>query len=158
MFCLLYNLNANAKSSSALSVDYFKNAVNSFESKTLSDDDKKIVIDETISRLLESADYQYRSYWLGVFYTFQCELKDKNRLIPFCIVSKLSDIKSLLYEAHQKYPEHYFYAPSRTLGIMYYKMPIFVGGSKSKALAFFKEAYAGAPEFSENKKWLSELL
>lgn len=126
--------------------------------KTSSDAEaKKNKVKEMLEFLEKKTDFENKEYWQAVFLTFDCEIRDLKRLIPFCIISQLSEIKKLLNHAHQIYPSYNHYAPARTLGIMYMKMPALVGGSYKKSLEYLNEAYKGAPDYPENKKWLDEL-
>lgn len=140
-----------------LNTDYFLSAVDFYKNEDKKHEDKKNRIKEVLDALNLSLDYEHRSYWNAVFLTFKCEIEDQGRLIPFCIIGHLSEIKNELQLAYQKYPEYYHHAPARTLGIMYFKMPALVGGSNKIALKYLKESYEGSPQFHENKKWLEEV-
>lgn len=140
-----------------IDTEYFEKIVATYESPTTTSSTKLDEIQSALQKLDQNPSYPYHAYWKAVLTTFSCELKDKGRLIPFCITSHLSEIKSLLKKAHQEYPSYYHYAPARTLGIMYLKMPAFVGGSRKKAKEYLSEAINGAPDFEANKLWLKKV-
>lgn len=50
------------------------------------------------------------------------------------------------------------YGPARTLGRVYFKLPGFAGGSRSKSLEYLNQAYENAPENSLNTVYLAEVL
>ncbi|KYG65698.1 hypothetical protein AZI86_01075 [Bdellovibrio bacteriovorus] len=156
-FFISFERSFGAKYSAPLPVDIFVKASQAFNDKNGDFEEKKKSVESILALLDENPDFSYRHYWRAVFLTFQCELADKGRIIPGCIISELSNIKSLLFHAHKEYPEYYHYAPARTLGIMYLKMPAIVGGSNKKAIAYLKEATEGAPDFKENAEWLSRV-
>ncbi len=136
--------------------EYFVKAVAAYESEK-NTEIKKQTVESALKLLEENSDYAYLSYWKAVFLTFDSELRDKGRLIPFSIIGRLSEIKTLLEKANQEYPSYHHHAPARTLGIMYLKMPSITGGSYKKSLEFLESAYAGAPDFPDNKKWLDQV-
>ena len=134
-----------------------ENNVAVFEDPGKSNSEKLEAVTGILVLLEKSPGFQFKHYWNSVFQTFQCELKDKGRMIPFCIIKHLDSIKEGLFFAHQKYPEHYHYAPARTLAIMYFKMPGIVGGSEKKSKKFIQEAFEGDPDFKENRKWYLQI-
>lgn len=156
LFLMFSPLLLKAESVATDKTDFFVKSVSDYKSETATTEEKEKIVQAALAEV-ENIDVKYTQYWKAVFLTFKCELKDKGRLIPFCIISDLSEIKELLNESHQNYPEYYHYAPARTLGIMYYKMPAITGGSNKKAKQYLQEAYDGDSEFSENKRWLDEV-
>lgn len=140
-----------------MTTDYFIKVVVTYEDKAIDLAEKMSSLEIALRELEQNPAYPHYAYWKAVLTTFHCELKDKGRLIPFCITSNLSEIKTLLKKAHKEYPSYYHYAPARTLGIMYLQMPGFVGGSRKKAKEYFTEAVNGAPDFEANKTWLAKV-
>lgn len=159
-FSLFVSLTAVGSSSASnavlLETEYFVQAVDSYNNEK-DDSVKKEKIESVLKNISQNSDFKYKNYWNAVFMTFDCELKDKNRLIPFCIIAELSEIKKQLNQSYQDYPNYYHYAPARTLGIMYLKMPSIVGGSLKKSLNYLQEAYKGDKSYEENKIWLKKV-
>lgn len=136
---------------------FFEKTVKQLEDDSLAEADKVSVVESVLANLNQHPEFQFKAYWNSVFLTFQCQFKDTHRLIPFCILKNLTEIKQGLHEAYAQYPTYHHYAPARTLAIMYFKMPLIVGGSKKKARSYMKEANDGDPDYPENRLWFERL-
>ncbi len=97
-------------------------------------------------------------FWDAVLTSLNCQILDKGKVIPSCILSAKKEVISYLENTRKLELPLEGAGGSRILGIFLTKLPKLVGGDKKRGEELLTEALTQAPDYSSNFLELGRFL
>lgn len=133
-------------------------AITFFEKKT----EERLILDKAfvVLETVKSAQGEtpYYNYWKAVWISFDALEKDRGKMIPTYLFTKIGTIQNLLKSAASTEPAIHFYGPHRVLGVLHTQMPKIAGGDKKYAEQMLKTSFTAHPFYHANPYAYANIL